>query len=300
MSPSTPLLAAIEAGGTKFMLALGTGPDDLRETTRIPTTRPDETMAAVVAWFQEARGRHGKFAALGVGTFGPAGLQPGAADYGFITTTPKPHWAHTDLLGPLRQAFGVPMAFDTDVNAAALGESIWGAGQGCDPLVYLTVGTGIGGGVMVHGRPLHGLLHPEMGHLRIPSASPAFAGHCPWHGDCLEGLASGPAIAARWGQAAESLPPDHPAWQEIASHLAAAALNILVTLSPKRLIMGGGVLQNDHLLPRVRQHLGSLLNGYLDHPALQDGFESWLTAPGLGTRSGILGAIALAASSLEA
>jgi len=299
MSDSTPLLAAIEAGGTKFMLALGTGPDDLRETARIPTTRPDETMAAVVAWFGEAQRRHGKFAALGVGTFGPAGLRQGAADYGFITTTPKPHWAHTDLLGPLRQAFGVPMAFDTDVNAAALGEFTWGAGQGCDSLVYLTVGTGIGGGAIVHGRPLHGLLHPEIGHLRIPSASPGFAGHCPWHGDCLEGLASGPAIAARWGQPAETLPPGHPAWQEIAAHLAAAALNILFTLSPQRLIMGGGVLQNDHLLPGVRQHLGTLLNDYLDHPSLQDGFESWLTAPGLGTHSGILGGIALAASALD-
>lgn len=296
---SLPLLGAIEAGGTKIIVALGTGPDDLRETCRIPTTSPAATLAAVIAWLGAAQGRHGRIAALGIGTFGPAGVQPATESYGFITTTPKPGWGHTDLLGPLRDAFGVPMAFDTDVNAAAYGEWTWGAGQGCDSLVYLTVGTGIGGGAVIHGRPLHGLLHPEMGHLRIPSASPGFAGVCPWHGDCLEGLASGPALAARWGQSAETLPSHHPAWEETAAHLAAAALNVLLTLSPQRFILGGGVLQNDHLLPMVRKQLDVLLNGYLDHPRLKNGMADWLTAPGLGTRSGILGAMALAAGTLD-
>ncbi len=294
-----PLLGAIEAGGTKFILAVGTGPQDLRDTARIPTTTPRETLAAVIDWFQSAARRHGPFAALGIGTFGPAGVHADQPDYGFITTTPKAGWAQTDLLSPLREAFGVPMAFDTDVNAAALGEFTWGAGQGCDPLIYMTVGTGIGGGAMVHGRPLHGLLHPEMGHLRIPVPPGDFPGSCPWHGHCLEGLASGPALAARWGQPAETLPPGHPAWEIEADCLAAACQNILLTLSPRRFILGGGVLQNDHLLPLVRQKLTRNLQGYLSHPALESGMENWLVSPGLGTQSGILGALALATAALS-
>ncbi len=299
MSASAPpLLGAIEAGGTKFILALGTSPLDLKDSTRLPTTSPEETLAATIAWFRAAQLRHGPLAALGVGTFGPAGLHPGQPDFGFITTTPKPGWAHCDLLGPLRAAFPIPLGFDTDVNAAALGEWTWGAGRGLDSLAYVTVGTGIGGGAILHGRPLHGLLHPEIGHLRIPVPSDGFPGICPWHGNCLEGLASGPALAARWGQAPESLPPDHPAWDAEAAHLAAAALNILLTLSPHRLVLGGGVLQNEHLLPKVRQHLAALLNGYLVHPTLGPDLTSWLVAPHLGTHSGIAGALALAAQAL--
>ncbi len=299
MSASAPpLLGAIEAGGTKCVLALGTSPHDLRDTTRLPTTSPAETLPAIIAWFQDAQRRHGPLAALGVGTFGPAGVHPSRPDFGSITTTPKPGWAHCDFLTPLRKAFPIPLGFDTDVNAAALGEYTWGAGQGCDSLVYLTVGTGIGGGALLHGRPLHGLLHPEIGHLRIPVPPDGFPGVCPWHGNCLEGLASGPALAARWGQPAESLPPDHPAWEAEAAHLAAAALNLRLTLSPHRLILGGGVLQNDHLLPKVRQHLAALLNGYLVHPLLDPSLASWLVPPGLGTHSGIAGALALAAQAL--
>lgn len=295
-SDSPALFGAIEAGGTKFNLALGTGPRDIRANFRIPTTTPQETLAAAIDWFQQAQTEHGPIRAIGVGTFGPAGVHPSAPDYGYITTTPKAGWAQTDLLGALRAAFDVPMGFDTDVNAAALGEWKWGAGQGCNSLVYITVGTGIGGGAIVNGRPLHGLLHPEMGHLRLPLPADGFAGICPWHGGCLEGLASGPALAARWGTPAETLPAGHPAWEAEAGHLAAACLNILLTLSPEKIILGGGVLQNDHLLPLVRQHLAALLNGYLVHPSLTDGLTRFLVEPGLGTQSGIAGALALASA----
>lgn len=304
MSPS-PLFGAIEAGGTKFVLGVGTGPEDMRETIRIETntqsTPPSEILAKVTAWFQGAESRHGGLAAIGVGTFGPAGVNPAAADYGYITTTPKPLWANTDVLGALRKVFPVPMGFDTDVNAAALGEWRWGAGRGCGTLLYLTVGTGIGGGALVDGRPLHGLLHPEMGHLRIPrAAGDTFEGACPWHGDCLEGMANGPAMEKRWGVKAATLPPDHEAWEMEAHYLACACVNFLMTLSPERCIIGGGVTENDHLLPRVRARCAALVNHYLAHPVLAGGLDNWLVAPGLGTRSGLLGALALAQEALAA
>lgn len=293
-----PLLGAMEAGGTKFILAVGTGPGDLRDRVRIPTTNPAETLAAVILWFRDAQEVHGPIRAFGIGTFGPAGVHPEQPDYGFITTTPKAGWSQTDLMGPLQAAFPVPAGFDTDVNAAALGEWKWGAGVGCDSLVYLTVGTGIGGGAIVRGRPLHGLIHPEMGHLRIPLGDAGFGGICPWHGNCLEGLASGPAMAARWGQPAETLPPGHPAWEAEASYLADACLNILLTLSPCRILLGGGVLQNDHLLPMVRNHLARRLHGYLSHRHLDGTMAHFLMSPGLGIHSGIAGALALAAEAL--
>ena len=298
---SAPLIAAIEAGGTKFVLACGTGPDDLRDVTRIPTTTPAETIAACVAWFQSAQQRHGKFAALGIGTFGPAGVDPAAADWGCITTTPKPGWQHTDLAGPLGRALGVPVAFDTDVNAAGTGEWLWGAARGCSAVLYLTIGTGIGGGAIINGAPLHGLLHPEMGHIRIPrpAALEDFAGACTWHGDCLEGLASGPAIAARWGRPAEELPPDHPAWEVEADCLAAACVTFTCTLSPQRIILGGGVMDVPGLLPRVQEKTRALLAGYLQHPLLTDLPHEYIVAPGLGDRAGILGSLALGAALLH-
>ncbi|MES2708291.1 MAG: ROK family protein [Verrucomicrobiota bacterium] len=298
---ASPLFGAIEAGGTKFVLGIGTGPEAMRDTVRLPTTTPAETLAAVVAWFQQAESRHGKMAAIGVGTFGPAGVHRGAGDYGFITTTPKPFWENTDVLGALRAAFPVPMGFDTDVNAAALGEWRWGAGQGCGSVLYLTVGTGIGGGALVNGRPVHGLLHPEMGHIRLPRApGDTFAGACPWHGDCLEGMASGPALIGRWGPQAAELPPGHEAWEMEAHYLACACVNFLMTLSPQRCILGGGVMGNEHLLPLVRARCAALVNRYLAHPVLAGGMENWLVAPGLGTQSGLLGSLALAEEAFAA
>ena len=290
---AAPLYGAIEAGGTKFVLAVGSGPDDLRDVVRVPTGEPAETLAECVSYFQMAGVKHGPLAGVGVATFGPAGVTRGAADYGFITTTPKPGWQHTDVAGTLQRALGVPVAFDTDVNGAALAEWRWGAGQGCGVVLYITVGTGIGGGVVIDGRPLHGLLHPEMGHLQLPRAEgDTYAGCCPWHGDCLEGMASGPALAGRWGTGVAGLPLDHAAWELEAHYLAHACVNFILTLSPQRIILGGGVMDQP-LLPAIRRRVQSLLAGYLQHPLLEDGLESWIVAPGLGNRSGILGAIAL-------
>jgi len=294
-APPIPLIGAVEAGGTTFLLPTGTGPDDLREVERIPTTSPAETLRRCAEYFEAARAKHGPLAALGVGTFGPAGLDPAQPDWGFITTTPKPGWQQTDVAGYFHRSLGVPVAFDTDVNAAALGEWKWGAGRGCEVLLYLTVGTGIGGGVTFHGQPLHGLLHPEMGHIPIwkPTALAAFPGVCPWHGDCLEGLASGPAIAARWGRTASELPPEHEAWEVEAECLAAACAGFACTLSPHRIILGGGVMEAPGLLAKVQQKSATRLNGYLQHPAITQRMAEFITAPGLGNRAGILGSLAL-------
>jgi fructokinase len=295
-----PLLGAIEAGGTKFVCAVGTGPDDVRDVIRIPTTTPSETLAAVVAHLKACEKKHGPMDAIGVGTFGPAGVHQRETDYGFITTTPKPHWADTDVLGNLRKHFAVPMGFDTDVNAAALGEWKWGAGNGSSSVLYLTVGTGIGGGFCLHGKPLHGLLHPEMGHIRIPhdASRDAFPGSCPWHENCLEGLASGFAMEQRWGKKGIELPADHPAWDLEAHYLGIACANFLCTLSPKKIILGGGVLEAPGLLEKIHHETRLALNGYLRHSALTDSIATLIVRPGLGNHAGLCGAMALAADSL--
>lgn len=291
-----PLLAAIEAGGTKFIVAVGTSPDDLREVRRIPTTDPHGTLAAVTAHLQDCQERHGAITALGIGTFGPAGVSPGTPEYGRITTTPKPGWANTDLLGWLGRAFDVPLAIDTDVNAAALAEARWGAGRDVDTVLYLTIGTGIGGGFFSQGKLLHGLLHPEMGHIRIPHdlQRDPFSGSCPWHQDCLEGLASGPAIEQRWKCQGEALPPEHPAWELEAHYLGTACANFLCTLSPQKIILGGGVMEVPGLLEKVRAATAEQLGNYLQHPAIQSGLQTLLVHPGLGSRAGLCGALALA------
>lgn len=301
MTKENTLIGAIEAGGTKFVLACGTGPDDLRDIARIPTTTPAETLARCVEYFQNAEKKHGRLAALGIGTFGPAGVAVGRPDWGYITTTPKPGWMEADVGGMLGKALHVPVAFDTDVNAAGYGEYLWGAGRGCSVVLYITVGTGIGGGAIINGGPLHGLLHPEMGHIRIPkpAALAEFKGACSWHGDCLEGLASGPAIAARWGVPAGELPPDHPAWEAEADCLAAACASFACTLSPERIILGGGVMDVPGLLEKVRTKTRRLLAGYLQHSLITVGDE-WITAPGLGNRAGILGSLALGFSAVLA
>jgi len=282
------MFGGLEAGGTKFVCAAGTGPDGL-VTHRIPTTTPEETLAAALDWF-----RARDITALGIGSFGPVSLHRGAPDWGRVTTTPKAGWAGADIAGVLGRGLGVPVAFDTDVNAAALGERRWGAARGLDTFLYLTVGTGIGGGGYARGQRLHGLIHPEMGHLRVPRApGDDWPGHCPFHGDCLEGLAAGPAIAARCGAPAETLPPDHPAWAQVSHALAHGVYALLCALSPERVILGGGVAGQPHLLPRIREGLAALLGGYFSHPALDD-LDTFLVPPGLGAHSGALGAIALA------
>ncbi len=290
------LVGGIEAGGTKFVCALGTGPHDVRAQIRIPTTTPTETIRRAIEFFLQQRAKVGSPAAIGIASFGPIDPDPGSPTFGAITATPKPGWSNTDLAGPVRQALGVPVGFDTDVNVAALGEWKWGAGQGLDDLVYLTIGTGIGGGGLVNGKLMHGLIHPEMGHMRIPHdrAADPYPGHCPFHGDCLEGLASGPAIGDRWGQPSETLPGDHPAWPLEAHYLALALVNVICTLSPRRIVLGGGVMANERLFPMVRHEVMQLLNDYVKSPAVGEEIDRYIVPPGLGDRAGVLGAFALA------
>jgi fructokinase len=287
------LYGGIEAGGTKFVCTVASGPDDVRATVQFPTTSPQETIGRAVAFFRE---QDVAPAAAGIASFGPVDLDPHSPTYGFITSTPKPGWANADILGAVQRELGVPVGFDTDVNGAALGENRWGAAQGLDTFVYLTVGTGVGGGGLASGRLMHGLVHPEMGHMRLPhdwQADP-FPGVCPYHGDCLEGLANGPAMKARWGQPAETLPPDHPAWALEAHYLALAVANLVCTLSPQRVILGGGVSQAPGLLSLVRAEVQSLLNRYVQAREILEDIEAYIVAPGLGGRAGVLGAVALA------
>jgi fructokinase len=290
----TPLYGGIEAGGTKWVCAIGTGPDDIRAETRFPTTTPTETLSRAIEFFRAHDSE--QLAAIGVGSFGPVDLNPLSSSYGYITTTPKPGWANIDVVGTLQRELGRPIGFDTDVNVALLGEQQWGAARDCDVAVYITVGTGIGGGALVGGRVVHGLIHPEMGHIRLvrdPIRDP-FPGICPYHGDCLEGLACGPAIKARWHAPAEQLPADHPAWELEADYLGQAMATLLCILSPQRMIIGGGVMSQPHMFPRVRVATQRWLNGYLQHPHILVRPEQLIVPPALGSRAGVLGAIALA------
>ena len=283
----------IETGGSKWECAVGTAPDDLRALETVPSTTPAETITRTVAFFE----REGPVDAIGIGSFGPVDGKVSSPTWGHITTTPKPGWAHTDLAPQIKRQLGVPVAFDTDVNAAALGEHRWGAAQGLDTFCYVTVGTGIGGGGMAGGRLLHGLVHPEFGHLRIPHdrAADPFEGACPYHGDCWEGLASGRALEARWGRPAEEI-DDEAAWQLEARYLALGFVSVVCVLSPERIVLGGGVASRLGLIELVRAELAALLNGYLDAPLLRDDIHSFLVRPRLGNRAGVLGAIALAGS----
>jgi len=292
-----PVYGGIEAGGTKFVCAIGTGPDDVRAEARFPTASPDETIGRAVAFIREQVAAAGEtLAAVGIASFGPIDPDPRSPSFGYVTTTPKPGWAHTDLAGAVRRALGVPVGFDTDVNTAALGEHRWGAAQGLDTFVYLTVGTGLGGGGMVNGELIHGMMHPEMGHIRVPHdwAVDPYPGFCTYHGDCLEGLCCGPAIAERWGQPGEDLRPDHPAWQLEARYLALGLVNYICTLSPQRIIMGGGVMARHFLFPMVGREVQALLNGYVGTPQILHDIDTYIVPPALGPRAGVLGAIALA------
>ncbi|PWH17627.1 MAG: fructokinase [Anaerolineae bacterium] len=293
---SSPVFGGIEGGGTKFVCAVGTGPGDIRAQTRFPTTTPEETIECAIHFFQEQEKIHGRLAAIGFGSFGPIDPRPASVTFGHILLTPKPGWSMADVLGPLRQAFNLPMGFDLDVNAAALAEGRWGAGQGCDPLMYITIGTGIGAGVLIHGELIHGLLHPEAGHLPLPQdrTRDPFPGNCPFHGNCFEGLAAGPAIEKRWGQKAETLAPEHPAWELEAHYIALALCSYIYTLAPQRIILGGGVSQQPQVLRMVREKVPALLNGYIQSPHILERIDEYIVYPGLGNQAGVLGALALA------
>ena len=290
------LYGGVEGGGTKFVCVVGSGPGDIRAETRFPTTTPAETMGQAVAFFRQQEAVHGRLEAIGLACFGPLDPDPGSPSYGRIQPTPKPGWSGADVVTPLKEAFGVPVGFDTDVNGAALAEWRWGAAQGCDPVLYLTIGTGIGGGVLVNGKLLHGLIHPEMGHIFIPHdrERDPFPGSCPFHGDCFEGLANGPALLKRWGQPAETLPPDHPAWEIEATYIAYALANYITSLSPQRIVLGGGVAQQTQMFPLIHQKVPQILNGYIHAPQILERITEYIVPPGLGGRAGVLGAIALA------
>jgi fructokinase len=277
------LFGGIEAGGTKFVCGVGTNPDDVL-TEEFPTTTPEETIGRAAAFFH-ARTASERINAIGIGSFGPIDLNTGC-----ITTTPKVAWRQFDLAGAIRNATGAIVRFDTDVNAAALAEHRWGAARGLDTFLYVTIGTGIGGGGMVNGRLMHGLAHPEMGHIRVPHdlATDPYAGNCPSHGDCLEGLAAGPALEARWKARTVDLPDDHKAWDLEAYYLALGIVNWICTLSPERIVLGGGVMRRRELYPLIRSKVGALLNGYVKAPEI--------VPPELGPRAGVLGAIALAST----
>jgi fructokinase len=284
----------IEGGGTKFVCAIASGPEDIVAETSFPTTTPEKTLAATLDFFRS----HIQYplAAVGIASFGPVDPEPSSPTYGYITTTPKPYWEHTDVRGPILAGLGVPVGFDTDVNIAALGEYRWGAARGLDTFVYLTVGTGLGGGGMVNGRLMHGLMHPEMGHMLLPRPRDGdpYAGFCTYHHDCWEGLATGPAVEDRWQTKAKELPPDHPAWELEAHYLALGLVNIICILSPQRIIMGGGVMNQLHLFPIIRRKVQSFLNGYIQKRELAEGIDDYIVPPVLGGRAGVLGAIALA------
>ena len=286
----------IEGGGTKFVCMVGRSPDDVLDETRFPTTTPEETIGKAIAFFAP-HVHAGRLASIGFASFGPVDLHSDSPTFGYITTTPKPGWAHSDMIGRLRKEFKLPVAFELDVNAAAYGEYYWASeNRSRDPLVYFTIGTGIGAGVISDGKLIHGLVHPEAGHMRIPHnwQTDPYGGYCTYHNDCFEGLAAGPAMNARWGQRAETLPAGHPAWELEAAYIALAMNNVVCMLSPKRIILGGGVMQQAHLFPLGRQKLTQYLNSYIQSPALLKQMDDFLIPPVLGGRSGVLGAIALA------
>ena len=285
------LFGGIEAGGTKFVCGIGSGPEDLHRIS-FCTTSAEETIGKAIEFLRS----HSPLQAIGIASFGPVDLNDSSPTFGFITSTPKPGWQNVDIVGEIRRALNVPVAFDTDVNGAALAESRWGAAKDLSNLVYITVGTGIGGGALVGGRLVHGLVHPEMGHILVPhdrSRDP-FTGCCPFHGDCWEGLASGTAMAARWGVPASALPREHPAWELQAEYLASGLVSIICTLSPQRLIVGGGVMHNDELIVSTRQGVKRRLNGYVRSPVILADIDSYIVKPALGDDTGVLGAIALA------
>ena len=296
------LFGTIEGGGTKFICAVADEQNKILREFRIPTTLPQATLAACADFFLQAQQDLGKLAALGIACFGPLDPRPNSPTYGRILATPKPGWENTDVIGFFRTALGtdLPIGFDTDVDAAVLAESRWGAGQGLGNLVYLTIGTGIGGGALVDGELLHGYAHPEMGHMLLAQhpSDIHFPGNCPFHGTCLEGLASGPAIEARWQQKAASLATDHPAWQLEAHYLALGLMNICLILAPERIILGGGVMNQSFLFPMIRSELTRLLGNYLRLPQIDD-MESYVVPSGLAGIAGLYGGLALAHQALQ-
>lgn len=298
---SEPLLGAIEGGGTKFLCAVGYSPDRVLENVVMPTRDPDSTLQAALDFFSAAQSRHGVIRAFGIASFGPIDLRRGSSTFGRVMATPKPGWSGTDVLGAVAARFKVPVTIDTDVGAAALAELKLGAGRDVGSVAYVTVGTGIGGGFAPDVWAGAQLLHPELGHMRVQRdpRDTAFNGTCPFHGDCLEGLASGPAIVTRWGAQMSSLDPPHPARSIIGYYLGQLAASIALMISPARIILGGGVMVNG-LLPHILTTAREILNGYVGPLNEAGALERYICLPGLGDRAGISGALLLAQTALTA
>ena len=289
------IMAAVEAGGTKFNCGLGDENGNIIDQVSIPTTTPEETMKKVIEYFKDK-----KFDVMGVGSFGPIDPIKGSKTYGHITKTPKAYWSDYNLIGELKKHFDVPMEFDTDVNGAALAEAWWGAGKGFKNVMYITVGTGIGAGATVDGKMLQGLTHPEMGHISVKRhPEDAFEGTCSFHGDCLEGMAAGPAIEKRWGKKGIELAEDNRVWEMEAYYLSQALVNYILILSPEKIIIGGEVMKQKQLFPLIHKNVKEMLNGYVDKKEILEDIENYIIYPGLGDYAGFIGSFALGKLAME-
>ena len=289
------LVGGIEAGGTKFICAVGDEKGRIQERIQIPTGLPEETMPEVIRFFEKY-----KLDAIGIGSFGPIDIDKESKSYGNITTTPKPGWKDYAFVRTIQEHFRLPVGFNTDVNGAALAESAFGAAEGLGSCIYITVGTGIGVGAVVGGQLLQGLSHPEMGHITVRRhPKDQFKGRCPFHGDCLEGLAAGPAIHERWGRPGSELQSETAVWEMEAYYLAQAIAQYILILSPKKVILGGGVSKQEQIFPLIHQHVRTILNGYVSVPQLESGIEDYIVRPGLDGDAGIVGALLLAVQSLD-
>lgn len=290
------LIGAVEAGGTKFVCGIGNEKGEVLDRVSFPTENPEKTLARVIEYYRDKQ-----VEALGIGSFGPINIDRSSPQYGHVTTTPKPGWANYPVLSELKKSFDIPIGWDTDVNAAALGEATWGAAKGLDSCLYYTIGTGVGVGVFAEGRMVHGLVHPEGGHVltrRHPDDT--YEGKCPYHGDCLEGMAAGPAIEARWKVKGSELPADHPAWEMEAFYIGQALVSAILLLSPKKIILGGGVMHQLQLFPLIREQVRANLKGYVAAPALEiGGIDEYIVPPTLGDNAGLCGSIALGLRAYE-
>lgn len=283
------ILGALEAGGTKMVLSIGNEHGEIIDRISIPTRTPDTTIPEIIKYFEDK-----DIHALGIGSFGPIDLNKNSKTYGHITSTPKLAWMHYDLVGVLRKALNIPIGFDTDVNGSALGEATWGSTKEVDSSIYITIGTGIGVGVYQNGSLLHGMLHPEAGHILLSKhQEDSFEGCCPYHPNCFESLASGPAIEKRWGKKAIDLKDYNKVWELEAYYIAQALVGYILTLSPQKIVLGGGVMHQEQLFPLIRRKVTTLLNGYLRTPELED-MDNYIVPPALNDNQGIMGCIQLA------
>ncbi len=283
------LFGALEAGGTKMVLAIGNEHGEIQEQMSIPTQTPDITIPQIIDYFQNK-----KIQALGVGSFGPIDLDKNSSTYGYITSTPKLAWANYDIVGALKKELQIPIGFDTDVNGSALGEATWGITKGLESSIYITIGTGVGVGVYQNGHLMHGMLHPEAGHILLNKhPDDSFEGCCPYHPNCLEGLAAGPAIEKRWGKKAIDLKDQTEVWDLEAYYIAQALVNYILTLSPHRIVLGGGVMHQEQLFPLIRTKVKELMNGYIRTPQMDD-LDHYIVPASLNDNQGIMGCLQLA------